>query len=105
MNEGITMRHILNRLRRLASVAFPAAPSQAATSKLEAAPAPSPGKGELGGVCWRPSCDASPANWYNREALAHYCEECAGMVNMMNTRPRPVCTAVIGHGTHGVEHA
>ncbi len=38
-------------------------------------------KGQLGGLCNRSACLAPNATWYNWGSLAHYCFDCACLLN------------------------
>lgn len=45
-----------------------------------------PDKGLRGGSCNRRACQAPGATWYNRSTRAHYCGECAALLNRVNRR-------------------
>lgn len=43
-----------------------------------------PAKGDLGGECNRRVCTNTPARWFNRSTLKHYCGSCARTLNAVN---------------------
>jgi hypothetical protein len=41
-------------------------------------------KGALGGLCNRAACQAPGARYYNHSTRAHYCDQCAAILNREN---------------------
>lgn len=52
-------------------------------------------KGEFMGICNRFGCATSPANYYHRTSMRHYCESCAYAINAESKElDTPLCILV-----------
>jgi hypothetical protein len=52
-------------------------------------------KGLLNGACNRSACLARPATWFNTSTRAHYCPDCAFLINRHCPRGEHICSPAV----------
>jgi len=67
---------------------------------IEVEPELKPDKGLLNGSCNRRACQKPGATWYNKWTYAHYCKDCARLINR-SAFPEKLCEEVTNNNLKG----